>query len=181
MEEGTVLIAGFSIVDLYPSVKVLKVITRIRSRLERLHTRLDKILESIVNEHRDGKRATEGGKSREAEDLVDVLLRVQKHGDLEFALTDDNIKAVISVSILFLCFGLFFYIHCNMFESYYSETAHIVPLFLSDRFWGKKNSNYYPWFNGVRSTIIICINFFLRYFCFVVSSIFHVKRLLYAI
>ncbi|XP_057472449.1 cytochrome P450 71D10-like [Actinidia eriantha] len=95
VEEATVLAGGFSIVDLYPSVKVLEVITRMRSRLERLHKILDKILESIVNEHRDGERATEGGKSRETEDLVDVLLRVQKHGDLEFALTDDNIKAVI--------------------------------------------------------------------------------------
>ncbi|GFZ12597.1 hypothetical protein Acr_23g0009820 [Actinidia rufa] len=95
VEEGMALAGGFSIVDLYPSAKVLEVITGMRSRLEKLQKRLDKILESIVNEHRDGKRATEGGKSREAEDLVDVLLRIQKHGDLEFALTDDNIKAVI--------------------------------------------------------------------------------------
>ncbi|PSR96248.1 Premnaspirodiene oxygenase [Actinidia chinensis var. chinensis] len=95
VEEATFLAAGFSIVDLYPSVKVLEVITGMRSRLEKLRNRLDKILESIVNEHRDGNSSTEGGKSRETEDLVDVLLRVQKHGDLEFALTDDNIKAVI--------------------------------------------------------------------------------------
>ncbi|GFZ12600.1 hypothetical protein Acr_23g0009850 [Actinidia rufa] len=78
VEEATILAAGFSIVDLYPSVKVLEVITGMRSRLEKLKNRLDKILESIVNEHRDGKRETEGGKSRETEDLVDVLLRVQK-------------------------------------------------------------------------------------------------------
>ncbi|KAL7249123.1 hypothetical protein ACSBR1_011316 [Camellia fascicularis] len=79
---------------MYPSVKLFQVSSGIRGTLEKMHKRIDQILENIVHEHRERKRITESGKGEE-EDLVDVLLRIQKHGDLEFPSTDNNIKAVI--------------------------------------------------------------------------------------
>ncbi|KAL7249411.1 hypothetical protein ACSBR1_011578 [Camellia fascicularis] len=94
VEEVADLIGGFTIVDMYPSVKLFQVISGIRGTLEKMHKRIDQILENIVNDYRERKRTTESGKGEE-EDLVDVLLRIQKHGDLEFPLTDNNIKAVI--------------------------------------------------------------------------------------
>ncbi|KAK4850071.1 hypothetical protein QYF36_003638 [Acer negundo] len=53
---------------------------------------MDKILEDIVKEHKSkiGEISDD-----ENEDLVDVLLKVQKRGDLEVPLTADNVKAVI--------------------------------------------------------------------------------------
>ena len=72
-----------------------------RRTFEKMHKRIDEILESIINEHKE-RETTETGKREAAEDLVDVLLRIQKHGNLEFSLTNDNIKAVILVSILFI-------------------------------------------------------------------------------
>ncbi|KAJ8754909.1 hypothetical protein K2173_015421 [Erythroxylum novogranatense] len=85
------LAAGFSVVDMYPSIKVLQLLSGMRSKLVRLHKETDRILESIINEHRN--RKTE--KSSYEEDLVDVLLRLQKEGGLDFPLSDDNIKSVI--------------------------------------------------------------------------------------
>ncbi|CAL5405368.1 unnamed protein product [Camellia sinensis] len=94
MDEVLKLFGGFSVADMYPSVKLLQVMSGMRRKLEKLHKRVDQILENIVNEHRERKTERESGRG-EAEDLVDVLLRVQKGGELEFPLTDDNIKAVI--------------------------------------------------------------------------------------
>ncbi|THF95362.1 hypothetical protein TEA_023957 [Camellia sinensis var. sinensis] len=94
MDEVLKLFGGFSVADMYPSVKLLQVMSGMRRKLEKLHNRVDQILENIVNEHRERKMERESGRG-EAEDLVDVLLRVQKGGELEFPLTDDNIKAVI--------------------------------------------------------------------------------------
>ncbi|KAL7217805.1 hypothetical protein ACSBR2_011108 [Camellia fascicularis] len=78
VEEVADLIGGFTIVDMYPSVKLFQVSSGIRGTLEKMHKRFDQILENIVNEHRERKRITESGKGEE-EDLVDVLLRIQKH------------------------------------------------------------------------------------------------------
>ncbi|KAK9005197.1 hypothetical protein V6N11_042642 [Hibiscus sabdariffa] len=82
--------AGFNVADLFPSAKLLEYITGLRPKLERLHRNLDKIFESVINEHKASK-----GIEGETEDLVDVLLNLQENGDLEFPLTTDNIKAVI--------------------------------------------------------------------------------------
>ena len=59
---------------------------------------MDKILENIVNEHKVREAMTKTGKGK-ADDLVDVLLNLPEHGELEFPLTSNNIKAVILVRI----------------------------------------------------------------------------------
>ncbi|KAE8715013.1 hypothetical protein F3Y22_tig00110187pilonHSYRG00428 [Hibiscus syriacus] len=95
----TELGSGFSIVDMFPSVKLLPVITGMRSKLERLHPDLDAMLESIIEEHR-ASNAKPKKSDDEIDDLVDVLLNLQDHGGSEIPLTTDNIKAVILVSSL---------------------------------------------------------------------------------
>ncbi|KAH7843840.1 hypothetical protein Vadar_021263 [Vaccinium darrowii] len=96
VEEAMVVTAGFNMVDLYPSVKLLERITGIRRTLEKMHKKVDQIVESIVREHKERKKTERGKGEAEGEDIVDVLLRIQKRGDLEFPLTDNNIKAVLS-------------------------------------------------------------------------------------
>ncbi|KAL5735741.1 hypothetical protein ACOSQ2_030529 [Xanthoceras sorbifolium] len=92
---------GFSIGDLYPSIGMLEVISGMKSKIEKLHQQQDRVLGDILNEHKEQKQNTKTGQGKAEEDLVDVLLRLQQDGDLEFPLTDNNIKAVIWVS--FVC------------------------------------------------------------------------------
>ncbi|MBA0733833.1 hypothetical protein Gogos_017806 [Gossypium gossypioides] len=87
-------LAGFSIADLFPSIKLLHVISGMRAKLERFHHDLDSMLESIIEEHRASNANLENSDD-ETDDLLDVLLNLQDHGGLEFPLTTDNIKAVI--------------------------------------------------------------------------------------
>ncbi|QHO26586.1 cytochrome P450 71D10 [Arachis hypogaea] len=81
------------IADLYPSIRVLlEMISRNKAKLEELHIKIDKVLQDIIDDHRnrkDDKCEEEGN-----EDLVDILLKFQQK-DFEYPLTDDNIKAVI--------------------------------------------------------------------------------------
>ncbi|XP_027061145.1 tabersonine 6,7-epoxidase [Coffea arabica] len=87
------LVSGFNLAEMYPSVKILERISGMRQKVERTHRRLDEILENILTEHRE-KRA-QPGKGEGKEDLVDVLLNVQKSGEFGAPLTDSNLKAVI--------------------------------------------------------------------------------------
>ena len=71
-----------------------------KPKLEKLHQEMDKILDNILKEHREEKLAAKTGDEEASEDLVDILLRFQERDDLEFSITDNNIKAVILVSLL---------------------------------------------------------------------------------
>lgn len=94
IQESIGLASGFDIADVYPSVKLLQVISGTGSRLRKLQQKADRILENIINEHKI-KRLSEIDDRRE--DLVDVLLKFQEDG-AEIPLTTDSIKAVILVS-----------------------------------------------------------------------------------
>ncbi|XP_047951265.1 salviol synthase-like [Salvia hispanica] len=89
MQEGIRLGSGFMLADLYPSVKLLPLITGARFKIQRMYRKLDKLFNRIIDQHKAG-----GGDGDKVEDLVDVLLKIQQDGT-EFPLTTDNIKAVV--------------------------------------------------------------------------------------
>ena len=90
-------VAGFSVSDLYPSIGILQVITGSRSRVEKLHQGMDRVLQNLVSDHRDKTLYTLAFGEEDREDLVDVLLRLQKNGDLEHPLSDTVVKATLLV------------------------------------------------------------------------------------
>ncbi|OWM85820.1 premnaspirodiene oxygenase-like [Punica granatum] len=92
IKEAIKFVGGFNIADMFPSIKLLEVMSGMRPKIEKLHNESNRILEDIIQGH---KKAREGNENEQEEDLVDVLLKVQKQGDLQFPLTTDNIKAVI--------------------------------------------------------------------------------------
>ncbi|XWS11322.1 hypothetical protein CRYUN_Cryun38cG0073700 [Craigia yunnanensis] len=76
------LAGGFCLPYMYPSSDVLKKISGMRIKLEKLHRASDKILENIVNEHKEKRNK-----------MIEAAAKEQ--GDLEFPLSNDYIKGVI--------------------------------------------------------------------------------------
>ncbi|KAL5070868.1 hypothetical protein RYX36_021755, partial [Vicia faba] len=63
---------GFDIADLFPSAKWLQHVSGLRSKVERLHRRIDELLEKVIIEHIEAKsRAKEG--HGEAEEDLDIF------------------------------------------------------------------------------------------------------------
>ncbi|KAK8942333.1 Premnaspirodiene oxygenase [Platanthera zijinensis] len=90
--------SGLDLVDLYPSFsKFLGEITGLRRHLENVHHVLDSTLNDIIAEHED-KYAKKHDDADE--DLVDVLLRLKRTGDLDASVNMDNLKGVIVDLIL---------------------------------------------------------------------------------
>ncbi|XP_068466798.1 cytochrome P450 71D8-like [Phaseolus vulgaris] len=90
-------LGGLDITDLFPSMEFIHVLTGKRSKLEKLQKRLDRIYDNIVTQHEEKlPRVQERTLEAEEEDLVDVLLRVQKSGSLGINITIKHIKAMVS-------------------------------------------------------------------------------------
>uniref|UniRef100_A0A7N0U259 Cytochrome P450 n=1 Tax=Kalanchoe fedtschenkoi TaxID=63787 RepID=A0A7N0U259_KALFE len=85
---------GLAVCNMYPSSKLLPLITGFKHKLEKLHREADKILENIIVSHLKTKSSSASADAKEG--LLDILLRIQETGNLEIPLTRDNIKSVIA-------------------------------------------------------------------------------------
>ncbi|XP_059653822.1 desmethyl-deoxy-podophyllotoxin synthase-like [Cornus florida] len=90
LRETMVVGGGFDVADLFPSLEILASISGLRPRVEKIHRKIDEIFTNIIDEH----KARDGEVNNE-EDLIDILLKVQEKGDLEFPLTMKTLKSVI--------------------------------------------------------------------------------------
>lgn len=91
--ESVLLLVDFGLADLYPSLKFLQVGNPSYAKIKKLFKYIDGALQNVIDNH-----VSEPRSDGEIEDLVDVLLRLQKNGDLDVPLTTNSIKAFISVS-----------------------------------------------------------------------------------
>ncbi|GJN24838.1 hypothetical protein PR202_gb12606 [Eleusine coracana subsp. coracana] len=82
------LICGFNLVDLYPSSKLIHWLSTSARDIGKCQSRIYHIIESIIHE-RDTTLAVA------QDDLLSVLLKLQKDGELQFTLTNEIISAVI--------------------------------------------------------------------------------------
>ncbi|XP_027084049.1 premnaspirodiene oxygenase-like [Coffea arabica] len=96
LKEVTRLTSAFDISDLFPSFKILHFLLSAETKLLNIHHKVDKVLDKIINQHLENlsERKTSTGEYGH-EDLIDVLLRVQGSDELQFPITNNNIKAVI--------------------------------------------------------------------------------------
>jgi len=93
LERGLKLFSTISLPDLYPSSRLALLLSRMPGRMRQHRKQADGLLDCIIREHQERPAA-----AGEEEDLLDVLLRIQREGDLQFPLTTDNIRSTIGVS-----------------------------------------------------------------------------------
>ncbi|CAN6304405.1 unnamed protein product [Urochloa humidicola] len=89
LDEAVRLTGGFNLADLYPSSRLVRWMSAAARDLERCQKNMYRIIESIIQE-----RAAAPTPERD-EDLLGVLLRLQREGVLQFDLTNEIVSTVI--------------------------------------------------------------------------------------
>ncbi|XP_059641239.1 cytochrome P450 71A9-like [Cornus florida] len=91
LHETQDLLGGFCVADFFPWMGWFNKFSGLEERVEKNFNKLDRFYDKVLEEHLDPKRP-----KPEHEDLVDVLLRVQKDPSQVIRLNDEQIKAVIT-------------------------------------------------------------------------------------
>ncbi|KAM0954730.1 hypothetical protein ACFX2I_023165 [Malus domestica] len=96
LDEILKLGSGFDIPDLFPSLSFLVFITGSIPALKDIKSKLNTILERIINDHKikSNDKAVE-----EEENFVDVLLKLKESNKVEFNFTTNHIKDMIMVNM----------------------------------------------------------------------------------
>ncbi|CAL5059884.1 unnamed protein product [Urochloa decumbens] len=97
LAEGTKIASGFNLGDLFPSSRLARLVGGTERRASEHHRRNFELMEYAIKQHEKRRAAMAAAQDGavEEEDLVDVLLRIQREGGLEVPLTMGMIKAVI--------------------------------------------------------------------------------------
>ncbi|KAL6658236.1 hypothetical protein ACP70R_003822 [Stipagrostis hirtigluma subsp. patula] len=85
--------AGFNPADLWPSSRLARRLSRAMRRAKECHDTVFGILDGIIKDHLGSMDGT--GAGGEARDLLGVLLKLQKDGELQMPLDMEVIKSVI--------------------------------------------------------------------------------------
>nr|GLL30076.1 hypothetical protein DM860_007730 [Ipomoea trifida] len=98
IKEVLILLGGFDVADIFPSLKFLHGLSSTKRKILRVHNRIDAIVENVIGDHRRRKTLTAGKKvdAGGSEDLIDVLLRMMDtHEGFQFPITIQNVKAIV--------------------------------------------------------------------------------------
>ncbi|KAL3748096.1 hypothetical protein ACJRO7_009339 [Eucalyptus globulus] len=91
LRETQSVAGGFCVADLFPQIAWFNRLNGFKAKVEKSFSELDKLYNEVIEEHRDPKRP-----KPDHEDLVDVLLRLQRDPNRMITLTDEQIKGVLT-------------------------------------------------------------------------------------
>ncbi|KAJ4721720.1 putative Cytochrome P450 [Melia azedarach] len=91
LKESEAMLGSFFFSDYFPFVSWVDKLTGMISRLETNFKECDAFYQELINDHLDPNRS----KTDQQEDIIDVLLRLQKQREFKIDLTWDHIKGVL--------------------------------------------------------------------------------------
>uniref|UniRef100_A0A0D9WSH5 Cytochrome P450 n=1 Tax=Leersia perrieri TaxID=77586 RepID=A0A0D9WSH5_9ORYZ len=91
LERGLKLFARHTLPDLYPSSRLAMLVSRMPGRMMRHREEATAFNDAIIKEHQEKINGAGG----DEDNLLDVLLRIQREGDLQFPLSTERIRTTV--------------------------------------------------------------------------------------
>jgi cytochrome P450 len=98
LQDGLKIVPGMTLPDLFPSSRLALFLSRVPGRIEHHRQGMQRFIDAIIVEHQEKRAAAAANDDDdEDEDLLDVLLKLQKEMGSQHPLTTANIKTVMLV------------------------------------------------------------------------------------
>ncbi|XP_074568075.1 alpha-humulene 10-hydroxylase-like [Curcuma longa] len=91
VKEAFSYISNFAVADMYPSIKFFDTLTGLKSKLEGVRGKLDKVFDEIIAQRQVALTA----EPAEEDLIIDVLLKLKDEENQEFPITSNCVKAII--------------------------------------------------------------------------------------
>ncbi|XP_074567225.1 alpha-humulene 10-hydroxylase-like [Curcuma longa] len=91
VKEAFSYVSNFAVADMYPSLKFLDTLTGLKSKLEAVHAKLDKVFDEIIAQ----RQVALAAEAAEEDLIIDVLLKLKDEKNQEFPITTNSVKAMI--------------------------------------------------------------------------------------
>uniref|UniRef100_M8CMP2 Uncharacterized protein n=1 Tax=Aegilops tauschii TaxID=37682 RepID=M8CMP2_AEGTA len=99
LQQGVKILSGFNLADLFPSSWLIGFVSGSARQAWENHTKAFELIDCAIKQHREVKAAAAASngdrKEGEQEDLLDVLLRIQKEGGHDVPFTMGAIKCLL--------------------------------------------------------------------------------------
>ncbi|XBI87196.1 hypothetical protein VPH35_025326 [Triticum aestivum] len=96
LDEAFVLLGGFCLVDLFPSSRLVRWLSKGEHHMRRSYGHIQRINADVIEGRKAARAATQdGASSTDDDDLLDVLLRLQEKDAFTFPMTTESIGAVL--------------------------------------------------------------------------------------
>ncbi|KAL6629979.1 hypothetical protein ACP70R_029744 [Stipagrostis hirtigluma subsp. patula] len=95
IQEGAKLVSGLCLGDLFPSSRLVRLLSGTADQVAAVHRKTSELMDCVIRQHDERRAAMPDGDAKEDDDILDVLLRIQKEGGLEVPLTTATLKTVI--------------------------------------------------------------------------------------
>uniref|UniRef100_I1NY01 Cytochrome P450 n=2 Tax=Oryza glaberrima TaxID=4538 RepID=I1NY01_ORYGL len=96
LQDGLKIVPGMTLPDLFPSSRLALFLSRVPGRIEHHRQGMQRFIDAIIVEHQEKRAAAAANDDDdEDEDLLDVLLKLQKEMGSHHPLTTANIKTVM--------------------------------------------------------------------------------------